>query len=139
MEEIINYLINQLSSTEALLISLLNDNQKIQALKLALGIVNLDTLMKSIPMHSNVSKNATLKSYDYLNDNLEYSYLATRERYFTNESDAEYYSEHHECPKGCDSSWYKDEAKSLIYRGVYYTSSTSSTSLKEWIKNAKVE
>lgn len=139
MKELINYLINELPSNTAQIISLLNENQKVQALKLALGIVNLDILMENIPMHSNVAKNAAFKSYDYLNDSLEYSYDYDCERYFTNESDAIYYSEHHEVPKGCDSSWYKDESKGLIIKGLYTKPSSSSTSLAHWLENARVD
>ena len=75
----------------------------------------------------------TKKSFDFLNDRINYDYVRTTKRYFANEEDAAKYAKSGDYDYNTSKSNLQDE---YTYEGIYVRTSESYCNLYEWL-NAK--
>ena len=75
----------------------------------------------------------TKTSFDYLNDRINYDYVRTTKRYFTNEEDAVKYAQSGDYDYNTSKSNLQGE---YTYEGIYVRTSESYCNLYEWL-NAK--
>lgn len=78
----------------------------------------------------------TRKSFDYLNDRIDYDYVRTNKRYFTNEEDAAKYTKSGDYSYNTSKSTLQGE---YTYEGTYVTSSESYCDLYEWMNSKVIE
>ena len=114
-------------------------SQMIRVIEAVIGCTDVDALKTSIPVHSKVGRDnaiATLKTYNYFTDEVDYNYDYTEVKYFATPEEAEKYT------STGKYNWDKYKSRQegeYVFAGTWTSKNNSSCNLDYWMCHVEEE